>query len=367
MWRAACFIEDMATALLDQEGVRDLVKSQGPCVTILIPPFIPGAQRLPAPAAVLKNLLDEAEQSLAARNVNKRAIDELLDPIRHLPDDPDWKKGCRWSRAIFRSSEKLGEFYIHDRIDGHVYTDERFDVLPILPELEMPHEFYVVTLSKNRAALLRAGFELEPVPLQVPERLEDFLQLDKPDHDRENRSAAAAGSRRVRFGTGSEREAFRAYLHDFYRAIDRAVTDLLTPRRPPLLLFGVDEDTALYRSLSTYSRLLPQSISGSPDDGISEHELLDRSVGAVKEYCIEAAAKELAESKERLAPARFSNDPRSIKQFASQGRVGHLFVAARPNDDKLNELVVETIRHGGVASALPADRMDVPIAAALRY
>ncbi len=359
----------MPALQLDQEGVRDLVKSQGPCVTILLPPFVPGAQTVPPPATVLKNLLDEAEAVLTARNVNKRAIGDLLDPVKRLPEGPEWTKGCRWSRAIFRSTDKMGEFYLHERTDGRVSADERFDVLPILPELEMPQEFYVLKLSKKRASLMRAGFDLEPAPLpgQIPEKLDDFLALDVPDHDRENRAATSAGGRRVRFGTGSERETQRAYLHDFYRAIDRALMDLLTPRRPPLLLVGVDEDTSLYRSLSMYSNLLPRTIQGSPDGGMSDCEMLERSFATVKESAIQGAVAALDEARERLAPSRFSDDPKAIANFAAQGRVGHLFIAAPATDETLNAAAVETIRHGGVASAVPADRMQTPVAAALRF
>jgi len=358
----------MAAAQLHQEEVRDLVKSQGPCVTILLPPFVPGAPTLPAPAAVLKNLLDEAEAALVGRNVNRRQIDELLDPVKRLPQDPDWSKGCQWSRAIFRSTGKLGEFYVRDHIGGHVSANDRFEVLPVLPELEMPREFYLLKLSKKGAGLLRGGIELEPIalPAQVPSRMADFLMLDRPDHDRQNR-ASASPSMRVRFGTGTERETRQAHLHDYYRAIDRALTDSLTARRPPLLLFGVDEDTALYRSLSLYSNLLDVSIHGSPDGGMPDAELADRAFAILRHAALEQDLKALNDARERLAPARYSEDPQSIAHFASQGRVGHLFVAAESNDEELNAVAVETIRHGGVASAIPLDRLPGRVAAALRY
>jgi hypothetical protein len=359
----------MAVAQLDQESVRDFVKSTGPCLTILVPPFVPGAQTAPPPSTVLKNLLDDAEHALAARNVNRREIGKLLEPVKDLAQQEGWAKGCRWSRAIFRSPEKFGELLLRERIDGHVQADERFELLPILSELEIPREFFVLKLSKTHAYLLRAGFDLEPVPLpgRIPESLNEFLQLDKPDHDRENRSATAAGNRRVRFGTGSEREASRAYLHDYYRAIDRAVTDLLTPKRYPLLLAGVEQDVALYKSVSTYAWLRQPPILGSPDNGVSDHEILLHAYSALRESCMDDAAKELAEVRERFSPSRFSDDPKAISQFAAQGRIGHLFIAAQPVDLALNETVVETIRHGGVASVLPKERMESSVAAALRY
>jgi hypothetical protein len=325
---------------------------------------------LPGPGVVLKNLLDEAETTLAGRNVTKREIGTLLEPVKLLPGDSDWVKGCRWSRAIFRSPEKLGEFYVRDRVKGRVCAGDEFEVLAILPELDLPHEFFVLKLSKKHVALMRGGFSLEAVPIPgVRENIDEFLALDRPDHDRENRSTVrpGGGKGQVRFGTGSERERHAAYLHDFYRAVDRALIDLLNPRGAPLVLHGVDEDTALYRSLSTYSGLLTRAIPGSPDDGVSNHEILQRAIGTVREAATESVVAALAEARERLAPARFSDDPDSIAQLASQGRVGHLFVPAQSNDGKLNAAAVETIRHGGIASALPADRMSTPIAAALRF
>jgi hypothetical protein len=364
----------MANALLDAEEIRNLAESNGPCISMLLPPFVPGSQPVSGAAAALKNLMEQAAGALQARHLPQSESGRLLEPIQKLLGTQDVLEGHRWSRIIFRSPETLESFDLHTIKPPKVSVADRFDLLAVLPELDIPIDFFVLQLSKKRTHLLRGpGFETVPLP-GVPDTLENFLELDIPDHDRENRSAIQAGSsgRRIRFGTGTEREAEAAHLHDYYTAVDRALIELTTPAanlRPPLLLAGVDEDTSVFRGLSRYPNRIDATIGGSPTDGASHHDLLDRSLALIRENAVNRAAADLASARERLAPARFSSDPPKISACAAEGRIERLFLRSdiREQYERFNTAAVETIRHGGQVSVLPPDRMPEPAAALLRF
>ncbi len=53
---------------LELKDLQELLRSSGPCVTLLLPAYRPGAQSKPM-AAILKTNLQEAAGELAARKV----------------------------------------------------------------------------------------------------------------------------------------------------------------------------------------------------------------------------------------------------------------------------------------------------------
>jgi hypothetical protein len=132
------------------------------------------------------------------------------------------------------------------------------------------------------------------------------------------------------------------------------------------VLAGVDEDVALYRSITSY----PNTVPGSAPANIPDPELLHQASALVRECCSHRTAKALSESKERFAPARFLSDPAAILEAAASGRVAKLFVGMPAADeDQFNRAAVETVRNSGDALLLSRDAMPdhSAILALLRY
>ena len=257
----------------------------------------------------------------------------------------------------------------------------------------MPAKFFLLKLSKKNVEVFRcAGLRAEYVKLPggVPETLEEALAFKKPDHDLENRAAAGSSPgalHAIRFGTGSGRETQGTYLADFYKAVDRGVRELLgAASDAPLVLAGVDEDTVLYRMNNRYPNLLARNVQGSPGAS-AEPDILRQAYSIVRSDCGERAVRALQESKERVAPARFSTSLKTILRSAVEGRVASLYIdeAARMfgtfegtrkggrwnwgEEDLLNIAAVETILQGGQAFALPTGRIPdgAAVAAVLRF
>ena len=368
-----------------EESIRELAESPGPCITICMPRYRPGEQSVSADTQ-LKTDVREAKRQLEARKIKDGQIVDLLEPLQAVADDPE-PSGSHWSSMIFRSSQMLRQFSVTGLVNPSVTVGSRFEIRPLLAELPVAREFYVLTPSQKRVGLMRCfNFEAERValPKGIPDNLEEALAMKAPDHDLENRSAAAGSAKRgIRFGTSSDRDKHRAYLMDFYRILDRGMHDLLSGRGSWLLLAGVEEDTSTYAAINTYPNLLVESIRGN---SLEAPEMLRHAYEIIRRENTRREAKDLTESKERVAPSRFPTDVNRILHAAAGGQVERLYLAEGAtrmghfhdkrtgvhtweNEDLLNCAAVQTIVHAGHVFLLSA--ADIPkgteAAAFLRY
>ena len=379
---------------LRKEVIPDLVHASKPCITLLLPPYRPGEPGETA-AALLKAELQQATKDLAARKVMEPLISELLRPLYQLVQEKESLAGSGSDRVIFRSREVFHRFALPvPAMPARACTvGDCFWIRPILASLTLPAHVFVLEITKKAVTLLACGITegVRPLelPAKTPETLDAFLVFDPPDHDLMNRSAAGPSTGAmpgVQFGTGSGRETQHAHLSDFYRAVDRCVKELLGSNQAPLILAGVGEDVAIYRSINTYSNLLEQGIQGSPGPAITPAQILRQAHDITLFDFQRRAVQEMSELKERLAPARFSTDLESILRAAAEGRVSDLYLdengqrmgnfdgkifGGRTNwhdEDLLNVAAVETLLHGGAVSSLPSHLMTGDAAAAaFRY
>lgn len=387
-------VESKAVLLesIQLEGVQELVRPPGPCITLLLEPHKPGGQSK-SMADIIRIQLKEAARQLVDRQVPASLQADLLDPIEHLAGDPQLLQGSHWGRAIFRSPGLFRQFELIGPVRAALTVGGYFNIRPILPDLLVPSEFYILKLSKTHVSLLRCTAlrsESVALPSGIPQTLEEATAFKRPDHDLENRSSAgstASSTPSIRFGTGSGRETQHTYIADFYKAVDRGVRELLHPKEAPLVLAGVDEDSALYRTINHYPKLLAQSVPGSPEGAVSDLELVHLAYAILRADCTERAVRALLEAKERVAPARYANGLNAILRAAVEGRVASLYAdenakmhgvfegekrGGRWNygeEDLLNIAAVESILRGGEAFSVSAARIPdgEPVAAILRY
>lgn len=379
---------------LTQEIVSELVSTAGPCITVILPPYRPGERGKPA-AAILKMDLQEAARKLAARKVPEALATELLEPLHQLSHEEGALGGSGFARAIFRSHGVFQQFElkIPPSPAQACIVGDCFCVRPILQSLALPQKVYVLDVSKKSVGLLAcATNHVSPVelPKGTPKTLEDTLGFDAPDHDLINRSSAGPSTgamRGVQFGTGYGNEAEHAHLHDFYRAVDRGVNQLLRSSGTPLILAGVEEDVAIYRAVNTYPDLAEQAIPGSPGEPMTRIRILHQAHDIALFGYERRAALRMGVAKERFAPARFSVDLDAILRAAAEGRVSDLYLDENGqrigtfegkifgghgnwhNEDLLNVAAVETLLGGGAVYSLASHLMPggAVAAATFRY
>jgi hypothetical protein len=340
-------------------------------------------------------VLQEAARKLNERKVAEPVIAELLEPLRQLSHEDESLAGANTTRAILRSPGVLHQLDLPvPPVQAKPCTvGGSFWIRPMLNSLALPAQVYVLEITKKAIALVVCGFDgitAVELPKGVPATLDEALGFDAPDHDLMNRSSAGPSigtMHGVKFGTGSGREQQHAHLRDFYRIVDRGVNELLRWNQAPLLLAGVGEDVAIYRSINTYSNLSEQTIYGSPGGSMTSTQVLHDAHHFALLDVQRRAALAIAEAKQRLAPGRFSDHLGTILQAAAEGRVSDLYLdenAERTGDfdgkyfggltnwhaeDLLNVAAVETLLRGGTVCSLPSDlTIDGAVAAAsFRY
>jgi hypothetical protein len=382
------------TEPLTKEIVPTLINASGLCITVLLPPYRPGEPGKPA-AALLKMDLQEAEKHLARRRVAEGLIAEMLEPLYQLSHEKESLAGAgRW-RAVFRSDGIFRQFelLVSPPPGRACIVGDCFFIRPVLASLAVPAHIYVLNVTKKDVGLLACGFDEVAnveLPKGTPQTLDEAMGFDRSDHDLMNRSPSgpSTGSMHsVLFGTGSEREIQHSHLHDFYRAIDRGMNELLRSTQAPLILAGVDEDAAIYRSINTYGNLVEDGIHGSPGGAMSHAQILRRAHDIALFSYQRRTALEMAVARERFSPVRFSVDLDAILRAAAEGRVSDLYLdesvqrmgafegkvfggLTNWNDEELlNVAAVETLLRGGAVRSLPTHLMPRGAAAAatLRY
>lgn len=375
------------------DSVLELINSPGPCITVILPPYRPGEPGKSA-AALLKIDLQELRKKLESRKIIEPLITELLDPIEELSVDKASTTGSEYMRGIFRSPTVLRQVELFSpRPCGHISTvGDCFNVRPLLASLLLPQATYVLDLTRDSVALLECGLRqvrAMELPGGIPKTLDEFLAFNPPDHDLINRSTAGPSKgdmRGVQFGTGSARERRRNHLHDFYRAVDRGIHELLSQKHAPLLLWGVDEDLVAYRSANTYPQLVEKAIPAGTGAPVDDAQILRKVHELASLDAERKAGLEMRQSDERLSPLRFSRDLSKILRAAAEGRVAQLYMDENAHrvgtfdgkiyggkmnwhdEDLLNVAAVETLARSGIVYSLPTHQMDgAVVAAALRY
>jgi len=371
------------------DSIHEVLKTEGPCITLFLPAYRPGEQAK-SMAAVIKTNLQETARQLRARNIPETTITDLLAPLEHLTEEEEFLAGSHSGCALFRSPALLRQFELMGPVNPGLSVGGSFWIRPILNEAHFPPEFYILRLAKKRISLLRCAHLRATeivLPKSIPATAEQVLEFDQPDHDLKNRSvvhSSVGDMGGVSFGTSSDRERQHAYLSDFYKAVDRGLIDFLHFNRAPLVLAGVVEDIAFYRNASAYPYLVEEGIEGSPGGAMPEEELVRRAYQIIRADGVNRAIAELKEARERHAPARFLTNIDKILHAAIDGRVHRLYLdeaARRPGawpelkrggrsnwgeEDLLNLAAVETILQRGLVYSLPSAEMpDRAIAAAV--
>ena len=373
--------------LLGQDSLEAICAAPGPFVTAFLPACHPGAADLPR-AERIKTILRDAAHELERRRF-QGLIDQLLKPLEKLAKSPASHAGGSdsvifVSPGIFRHLRLLAPTQERLIVASHPH------ITPVLAHLMPQREFYVLAITKS---LLRLGRWYDghcvevPLPAGVPKSFEESLVFDRPDHDLQSRSpAGGAYSAQVgptRFGTSSERDLVHERLHHYLQIVDRELTGFL--KGAPLVLVGIAQELAAYRSVSEYPRVL--SAKPTSPSHLTWAELGERGQEAVLEARRGEAEIVLGELRETARRDHVTSGIREVLEAAREGRVHKLLVEKNaehegllgpsfPMDsahiegeqDLINAAAVETIRERGQVYML--DRAELggcPIAALLRY
>lgn len=368
----------ISTALL-----RELAAfAQEPCASIYLPTHFAGAEvRQDEPR--LDALLARAEQQLAARGLRSTVARDLTLAARARATHPRFWHDRSRGLALFFSSSFERQLRMAEPVAESVHVANHFYLRPLLPFALPSDRFYVLGVNQQHPRLWR-GNQVELVELEVPGMpvgLADVL------HEVSHQGALARSGQpnSLYHGQGARRQTYDADLERYLRQLNEAVGPALAGEQAPLVLAGDGAIVAAYRRVQDYSRVAPEVVTGSVDR-LSPHTLHEQAWTAALGVIEAPRRLALARRSELMGTALATEQPAEMLRAAYEGRVDTLFASgsaelfgrsdaqqgsvdlsfqARPGDEDLvNRLLLETLRHGGSAYAVDS---SCSLSALLRY
>jgi hypothetical protein len=383
---------------LTHDELRDLLaQTARACVSI----FLPVERAAPALRqnwVRLEHLLQQAEDGLAARGLDKAAARQLLAPVFELIGDQSFWEHQSAGLAIFIAPDLFRLYRLPLAFEELVVVDERMHVTPLLPMLSGDGRFFVLAISLEQARLFECThYDFRQVALPaMPASLRESLAYDEFARQTQFHSGipGRGGERGAIFhGQGARDEAMvKEEILRYFQEIDRGLHGVLRDQHAPLILAGLAYLLPIYRAANSYTHLADTGIPCNPDL-LSPEELHARG-WAIVEPRFAQARQAAAERYRQLAetnPTLASSYLRAIVPAAAAGRVDTLFVAAgqhrwggydpgsgvltlheaaEPADsDLIDTAAAQAILHGGAVYSLAPEQMpaDAPLAAIFRY
>lgn len=370
------------------EELKGLLSANGPCISLYFPVnrenLNPGEDERRWKQAMRRLEPDLSRLGNAGR--------ELIDPLKAWDAASEDRNGKGKTLVVFRSPDHYYRMWIPAEMTEQARVGPHFFIRPLLPLISDP-VFCILALSLHDVRLLRCTLDSsEQVALNgVLTSFEDYMNSAKPDHVLENRTSAgpsSGSSKGITGGTGTDAEDRGEYVAHYFRQIDRALNNTLRESCEPVVLVGVEHQLSLYRSVSSYQRLVPEAVHGAPN-GLKGGEMHARAIEALRQHRAALLDQVLAEYNHLVGGGRATNRLKEIVTAAHDGRVVKLIVSdsleqagamdestyevtGNSNSgeyDLLNKAAVETILHAGQVFVAPNKKMPngSPLAAIFRY
>lgn len=371
------------------EELRQLLAHQTPpCVSIYLPTRRGGGadDRKRFDALVLR------ARELLRKNLPEKKLEALISSMQEFAQEFDWQTTLD-GLAVFRAENFAAEYRLPSTVPEVAVVADSFHIRPLVSFLQANRSYYLLSLNQNHVAFFRGSANgLAPVDLRhLPRSLTEVLGIEHHERQQVKRSNGSFGRGAIFAGSPKSDTIRDEDMSRFFRAIDKALWELLRDESAPLILAATERPNALYRTISRYPHLASRGLTGNFSRTSCE-ELHAQAWPIVQEDQAVRETELLERYQNQVSRARSLDDVRAIAQFAVQGRVrdlllvqdGYLWGAldrtsgelrlhgeqqdAR-DDDVLDDIAEAVLARGGDVFSLPPERMPSKskVAAILRW
>ncbi len=376
--------------MVTEKTIRQLIDKEGSFkITLSLPTYKVGDDRQQNPIR-FKNLLSSATEKLKQAGLKENAVTELLKPARDLLQQPLFWSAMEHGMVTYLTDAFMEIFKLPYETEETVYVSDHFWVTPLLPMISINGTYCILAVSQEKIRLLRCTradvTNITPRAVQIS--VNDWLEV-KPEPQIQFHTGGKEGGRAQFFGHGSTEEDKKEITQVYFREMEKELTAALKKINDPLLLAGLKTNTALYRKINGYGRVLEKSIKQNPDT-LTDTQLREMGWSFIKDHFLKdlyEAIRLFGESPEE----RVSRDPSEIiaatvmgkseaifvtKDLVKWGRYDHenhqvLFTNRPGNDDVdlMNWLSIKGLERGSRVYVLPQNEMPdhAQVAALYRY
>ena len=363
------------------------------CVSIYMPTVRTGRE-MDQNRIRLENLADEAERRLSDMGRSPNDIQSLFGgSLRDRVTSTDAWNHPKEGLAIFAADGRVEAFNTSRPFQERLVVGKRFHLRPMLKLTEREGRFYILAVSMNSVRLFEAdeaeARELHPEGL--PTDLISALNIDEFVHHLDYRQSQSTGQAGDMFNGqgGSDMSNRKEYeIVEFFREIDRRLSDFFGVERFPLVFAGVEYLFPIFKETSHYNALVGECVAGNPDllNASQLHAAAWKLVEPIFDEDRRAAGERYLD---RIATDLTTDDPATILAAAERGQVdvlllrenaerwghfdGERFEDSTPDDaqaeDLYDLLAAWTLVNGGRVFTVDGDVLDDerPAGALLRY
>jgi hypothetical protein len=371
--------------------------SDGLCVSLYLPTIRAGRET-EQNHIHLKNLLPQAEQQLIEAGMRPKDARDMLASGMDLTSDYEFWQSQSEGLALFFAEDAFYRYRLPLRFETIAMVGSHFYLKPLMPVFSGDGVFYVLALAQGENRLFRATrynvaeLEADDIPKSLSDALWYYEEQQAVQHHVANAPGLQGSQRAGQFhgqGEGDPRQD-KSYILEYFRQIDKGLTDMIAEEQAPLVLAGVEYLLPIYREANTYNNLLEEGLTGSPKM-LSADELHQRSWEIVKDTFDAPRSQAFERFNNMIGTGLTSTEIDDIIPAAYYGRVDSIFVAedlhrwgqfdpdtgelaffeqaAADNEDLLDRAAVQTFLNSGAVYVV--DPSQIPgsgeIAAIYRY
>ncbi len=330
----------------------------------------------------LKNAVSQlTDPHLQGEHVmNKQQAQDYLSAGFNLLADNEFWNYLSDGLAVFIGKNTFKYFTVPLSFKDFIYVNKAFYLRHLISLLNEESRFFVLALSQNDVRFFDATrFSISPVRISdlVPMGKEELIGVDNREKVLQHHSG---GSDTIYHGHGGAKDIQDIQVKKYFEDVDKGLMKMLFDENAPLIIYSTEEQVALYKSISDYSNIIEEKITGNPenDDPVLIHE---KAWNQIKSYFTQRKEEIRNAFEAALAEEEASFSIHNVVPAALNGKVKTIFVdknteavwgtydqatnkiSIHPNKQAnsiclLNKAAMATYNNGGKVLNIP--RMEFP-------
>ncbi|MEL6253191.1 MAG: hypothetical protein AAFR87_14365 [Bacteroidota bacterium] len=278
-----------------------------------------------------KNALAEAEQKLCdPRRTPYESMEEsearkfLRKAYAYLEKDDFWLH-LSDMLVLFMSEDQFALHTLPIQRKPLIYVGREFYLSPLISSINKDKNFFILSLSQGGSAFFEAGpHHITPVKVDdlIPANI---AEVGVESEEKSLQFHSVEASQAIYHGQGMGKDVKEAELEKYFRQLDEGLMTMLNDEKLPMLLAGVDYLIPLYKSLSKYSYVLPDHISGNQEH-THPMDLHEKAWFFASKYYQKDIEEKLSDFKENYVADKASFSSAEIIKAAYQGKIKYLFL-----------------------------------------
>ncbi|REL38407.1 hypothetical protein DYD21_00175 [Rhodohalobacter sp. SW132] len=373
--------------MVSEKTVDEILEQNGnPLITLSMPTHKKGEEVKQDPIR-FKNLLTKVQERLDEMGMKQAEYDKLLKKAHNLLEQPRFWTHQDHGLVVYIAKNHFSYYKLPYDVEERAYVNTHFLITPILPMVSMDGVFNVLAVSRSNARLLQCTRnEVRDItPEGANTSVDDYLE-EAPEQELQFHTGAE-GNDAMFFGHGAGDEDRRIVVEQYFRELEKNITDMLKQSNDPLVMVGLEDNIAFYKKINNYNRTVDNIIDANPDEMkdaelksagwkvIQEHFLKDmyRSLEQFSEHNNEKVSNNIADVIESTVMGR----SKTIFITRGEDRWGHydeekheVHLTDEPSNgdvDLLNWLAAKGRETGSNVYMLPRDQMPLKATVAAEF